>query len=249
MGLLTTGGLIALSAVFYQYVLHSSYFSLKETEIVAGERFPKERVQDFVEKNLGVAQGTSLLTIDSSHIRKELEAAPEIASADVQLLWPHTLLVTIEDRVAEGIVSTTTASYVYDDRGYIFAPATGKDFMSLRKPMITGFDSAVLEPGRTIPQTELRLIEKYNAVFAKAAPSIYLKISEFNWDSEQGLTLIFAEGEKFVCGTKPPEETGPLVETLLNTTSDDGPINSANLLADGYFTIMRAGTRTALARK
>ena len=175
-----------------------------------------------------------MLTLNIEAAESAVAAFPEAKSVKVSRAWPNTLMVEVFERPAKGIVATNNGSWVYDREGFVFAKTTSEDLRNADLPMISGLKGESLEVGRRVPQRAIDVVTRYREVFAAAGQSERLRIAEYHWDGETGLTLVKADGRRFVCGQRRPEEVGPIIEVLEAQDPNAQSINTAYLLADHY---------------
>lgn len=232
-------------ADFHQYLIYSDYFAISRIEFSGGKRVSESRLRSYLASSAAVREGESLFTVNEGVLEDLLGRLPEVATARVERRWPDSLRVTIEERAPEGIFVTKEASYVYDREGSLFAHATPADFRNLNRPILSGLATMPITRGARLPQRELAMARQYIDLYKKAAPEVYQRLGEVNIDRQGGLTLIMGSGERFLCAFRPPQETGPIVESLLATPTDKAPIDVANLVSDLYITLSRQNPSAA----
>ena len=233
---------------FHKYLMNSGYFSVAAIDISGTERLSESQVLRVLHSRTGVQVGESIFNASEATMRQALESIPEVEIASVRKEWPATISVMIEEKKAFGIFATETASYVYDGRGTVFARANAGDFRGVAKPLITATPKADVQPGYKLPIVDLARAEQYLEVFQKAAPALAGRISEFHFQPETGMTVVLAGGERFECGSRPPHETGPAIESLL-IPSLEAPVLAANLISPTYAIIRRADPLTTITDK
>lgn len=233
--------LLFLAASFYRYVAHSRYFSLEVINVTGNERLSDGNILALLSEKAGVELGSSTLRIDKSGVAGVLEGTPEIREAIVEKRWPNGMNVYIVEHHAAGIYVSKNNSMVFDEVGYLFSAASARDFADEGLYIVTGLEETALERGHHIPSEAFAQITGYRRVFQASSPSLARKIGEMHSDGENGLTLVMADGKRFVCGHRPPEETGPVIETILNDPSLSARIDTANLFSDLYISITPIG--------
>jgi cell division protein FtsQ len=67
-----------------------------------------------------IPTGTPLIRLDKAAVTRRVEAIPEVASAEVSLRYPSTVLVTVTERVAIGYVTATGGFGLVDHSGRSF---------------------------------------------------------------------------------------------------------------------------------
>ncbi|MEO8377186.1 MAG: FtsQ-type POTRA domain-containing protein [Candidatus Sumerlaeota bacterium] len=226
---------------FHHYLMNSDYFSVSKIEITGTHRLTQDQILRTINARAGLKRGDSIFLTSESAMQRALESVPEVDTASVRKEWPSSISVIIEEKQAMGILATTTGSYVYDGRGSVFANAKASDFRGIERPLITAMPTANVQPGYRIPPVDLARADQYIDVFTKASPALAKSISEFHFEPETGMTVVLAGGERFECGARPPQETGPAIESLLvPSASDAGPVLTASLLSNSYAIIRRA---------
>ena len=244
IGLVLLGG---MAAGFYRYVAHSSYFGLEEIHLDGNERLSDAALLNVLEKEAGIGAGSSLLALKERRVREVIEALPEVTRAQARTEWPSTLRISLEEEEAAGIYVSDTGSFVYNTEGELFAPAAAGDFLSEELPLVTGLESVRMARGSQIPARSLSLIEQYTQTFRKAAPALHERVSEWHLQDKENLTIVLNDGVRLACGDRPPEKTGPVIETLLDEGKLGGRIEAANLFSDLYISLIpEEGENTAM---
>lgn len=226
--------LVGLAWPFGSFLLNSSYFELKTLEVYGNERLTEATITAALAANADVEAGRNMLGLGIDAAESAVAAFPEVKSVKVTRAWPNTLMVEVRERSAKGIIATNNGSWVFDREGFVFAKTTSDDLRNGNLPLLSGFKGESLEVGRRVPQRAIEVVTRYREVFAAAGQAERLRVAEYHWDGETGLTLVKADGRRFVCGQRQPEEVGPIIEAL--ETQDPGAqsINTAYLLADHY---------------
>jgi cell division protein FtsQ len=80
-----------------------------------------------------IATGTPLVRLDTDAIRRRVEALPDVAAATVTTSLPSTVVITVRERVAVGVVQAAG--------GYLLVDRTGDQFrpVALRPPRLPLF--------------------------------------------------------------------------------------------------------------
>jgi len=230
---------IASLVGFHHYLVHSDYFEVEEIAFVENERLGESVLAAYLLRATGLETGVSALQVDCPRIESELLKLPEVQSVGAEVVWPDRVQVTVRERIAAGILVSSTGSHVYDRDGFLFAEATPADFLKPGLKILTGLDGMELTKGKSIPSEAFASVEHYLSVFQLSNPAMAAAISEINWNNDTGITLVFDSGERFSCGYRPPEKTGPVIERLLQETPADMVIRAASLHSDVYAMIRR----------
>lgn len=230
--------LLVFCFFFLQYLQSSHTFALKVVELHGLNRLKRNQIVGALKEKLNIEEGVSTVWIDCQDVEQLMAGIPEVKEVWVKKQWPNTLVIGFSERRPEGIFVSSTGSFVYDKDGMLFSEALGSDFTSQHLPLVTGFSSILAKSGEALPEEPLGCIAIYKEVFKESAPAISMRISEYHWDRETGLCLVFDEGERFLCGNRLPEETGPVIESFLVDQSTRGyRIDKANLYSDLYVTV------------
>ncbi|MCC6546513.1 FtsQ-type POTRA domain-containing protein [Candidatus Sumerlaeota bacterium] len=235
-----TAAFVFIVITFHQYLMKSDYFSVSRIDVAGTHRLSEEQVLRTLGTRAGLKVGDSIFNATERAMSNAVQAIPEVETASVRKEWPSTVSIVLEEKKAVGIYATPTASYVYDGRGIVFARATSADFRALTRPLITASPKADVQPGFQISPVELARADQYLEIFTKAAPSLAKTISEFHFAPETGITVVLAGGERFDCGARPPQETGPAIESLMTVATLDAPVVTANLVSSTHAIIRRA---------
>lgn len=239
VALLCSLAIVAALLGFHRYLVHSDYFQIVEIVYTGNERLGEAVLANYLLREVGLEPGVSALQVKTTRVEEKLRLLPEVESVSSHIMWPDRVAVDIRERSAAGIVVTDRASHVFDEDGFLFAEAAVEDFANASLPVLTGFTSLEAAVGVVMPDHPLRTIQRYDAVFRLSNPRLHGRIAEYHWSDEVGLTLVFEEGERFACGHRPPEKTGPVIESLMDATPEDETIRTASLFSDLYATIER----------
>lgn len=233
--------LILLTISFIRFAVYSDYFSVKEVAVAGNTRLTQDALLEFLATDTGVESGVSMMSIQPGNMEQRLQSLPEVRAAMVKREWPDIVRVDITEHVPEGLYISQNGSFVFDREGLIFAEATTPDFLDTSLILLTGLENTLLEKGSEIPAPVLARAREYQRVFSTAAPQIAADISEIHFDEKTGLSLVFHDGSRFLCGDRRPEEVGPMIESLLAERRRIAPrIDSANLYSDQYLTVAQS---------
>lgn len=239
VALLCSLAIVAALLGFHRYLVHSDYFQVVEIVYTGNERLGEGALANYLLREVGLEEGVSALQVKTARIEAKLRLLPEVESVSSHIMWPDRVAIDIRERAAAGILVTGTGSHVFDPSGFLFAEAAPADFADPRLPVLTGFESLETAVGALIPAGPLSEIRSYDAVFRLSNPTLHGRIAEYHWSDGIGLTLVFEGGERFACGRRPPEKTGPVIERLMEATPEDESIRVASLFSDLYATIER----------
>jgi cell division protein FtsQ len=80
---------------------------------------------DQVRATAGIEQGTPLLRVDVEAARARIARLPQVASVVVTRGWPHTVVVTVVERVPVAVVGPPGQRSLVDADGVLFDTVTG----------------------------------------------------------------------------------------------------------------------------
>lgn len=224
--------LLFLGYGLLDFLSQSSYFQLSTISIENVERLNSEDVKLYLREVAGVGEGANLLRISSAHLQKTLHQIPEVAYCDVVKVWPDRIDIYLEEREAAGILVSSNGALVFDDAGFLFSPASPSDFRDSDLSIISGLEKEDYEPGVSIDSETLSWLKTYQKTMTAAAPSLAGRISEYHIEGD-GLTLVLDNGVRYLCGTRPAETTGPIIEAIEKNYEDD-EFTKAILVADSH---------------
>jgi len=134
----------------YVHLLSDPYFRVREVEVEGGRKIPKE-----ILLSLTVMEGMpNLFSVKLKDVVKRLESHPWIEQVRVRKVFPHKIVIQVEERKPMAIIQLEELYYV-DTRGEIFTPVGDRD--EYNYPYVTGLSRRVLEKD---PVEAKRLINK-----------------------------------------------------------------------------------------
>lgn len=224
-----------------RYIANAPYFQIGDVALAGTSRLDSDKVLGHLQDKTGACVGASLIQLDGDSVHETLAAIPEVREASVEKVWPNELRLWVVEREAAGILVSERGSFVFDRDGFVFSKASPKDFLKKDFLVLSGFKQAAPEPGRTLPTEAFHRINHYAKCFAKAAPSLKQQISEWHWDDEEGLTVVMDNGARIRCGERAPEDTGPVIESLLTLQEGKRRIQSATLVTSNHVAVRWIG--------
>ncbi|MCJ7782457.1 MAG: FtsQ-type POTRA domain-containing protein [Desulfobacterales bacterium] len=134
----------------YVHLLSDSYFRLREVEVEGGRKIPKETLL-----SLAAMEGMpNLFSVKLKEVVKRLESHPWIEQVRVRKVFPHKIVIQVEERKPMAIIQLEELYYI-DTRGEIFTPVGDRD--EYNYPYVTGLTRRVFEKD---PVEAKRLINK-----------------------------------------------------------------------------------------
>ena len=115
-------------------------FSVSRVTLRGGEHLTDREVLDALWDNeAGSILGQSLLHVDASETRADIEAIGWVHVAAVQKLWPNTLQITVAERRPHALWLDDRGQYfLIDSEGVVLAQVAPTDYTDL--PVVTGTD-------------------------------------------------------------------------------------------------------------
>ena len=111
-----TVALILLFIAAYFVVWHTSLFAVTNVRVVGEKTVSAQQV--ISASALGT--GTPLVSVDTGGAAARVEKLPQIASAQVSLDWPHTVVITVAERVPAALIPNGSGYDVVDVSGVAF---------------------------------------------------------------------------------------------------------------------------------
>jgi cell division protein FtsQ len=111
-----TVALILLFIAAYVVVWHTSLFAVTNVRVVGEKSVSAQQV--ISASALGT--GTPLVSVDTGGAASRVEKLPQIASARVSLDWPHSVVITVTERVPAALIPNGSGYDVVDVSGVVF---------------------------------------------------------------------------------------------------------------------------------
>jgi cell division protein FtsQ len=108
--------IVSLALMAYVIVWHTSLFAVTAVRIVGAKRVTVERIA----AASNVSTGSAIASVDTSGAIARLEKLPEIASARVSLDWPHTVVISVVERLPAALIPDGANYDVVDVSGVVF---------------------------------------------------------------------------------------------------------------------------------
>jgi cell division protein FtsQ len=184
-------GLAGLSLMFvwgYQFVSESPYFRLDNIIVDGvGDELARELI-----KISGIERTESLLSLDVSSIRRNIESHPWIRSVFLKKDFPHTLRIRAENEEPRAIV-LLDKMYLVGTRGRIFKELARGDSVDL--PVITGLSAGDDTNGEFLK----RAVSFLNLLRLEDAVVSVEELSELHLNGDGSLTIYISRLPFKVC--------------------------------------------------
>jgi len=185
---------LLVSHWIYVRLLGDPCFRVREVEVEGGRRIPKETLL-----SLTVIDGMpNLFSVKLKEVVERLESHPWIEQVRVMKVFPHKILIQIEEKKPMAIIQLEELYYI-DTKGEIFSPVGDRD--EYNYPYLTGLTRRILEKD---PVEAKRLITKALEILRIAGqeklPPLE-EISEIHMEKVYGIDCITkAEGVEVKMG-------------------------------------------------
>jgi cell division protein FtsQ len=168
---------VLIGAVVTWLVAFSSVFGVRTVTVRGIHTLRADQVRSAAK----IDNGAPLVRLDTDGIRTRVEALPDVASAKVTTSFPSTVIITVSERVAVGVVQTGS--------GYLLVDRTGNQFRTAR-------DRPAHLPLFVIPKgTDARETGGAVATVAAALPArIRARIASIQALDPQAITLLLTNG-------------------------------------------------------
>jgi cell division protein FtsQ len=165
---------------------------------------------DQVRETAGIAPGTPLLRVDVAAARARIARLPQVAKVEVTRGWPHTVVVTVVQRVPVAVVGEPGQRTLVDAHGVLFDTITGAPPAG-----VVPLDLASPGPGDPATMAALAAVEAMSADLRKRVASVAVP-------SAEDITLTLTDGTVVQWGG--PEESerkGSALAATLEQLADE----------------------------
>lgn len=206
-------GLLGFAGFFAAFLANDDYFKAEHISIVGRKRAPESELLARVESAAG-EDDLTLWTSDK-HILDAVLGQPQVAKASVVRDWPNGITVTVREHEAAGIVTHASGAFLVSPEGILFDRATPVDLANWSGPLATGFGADQPGIGKKLNEEGWRTVGKSMEAIRAANPELHARLSELNWEPNEGLTLVFDDGMRALAGWRPISEVGPELEAFI----------------------------------
>lgn len=217
-GLLTALALLAISQAGYHALLDSPYFKLKEIRVIGLSPGIASEVQKLVQQKLG--DNPSTLALPVAAIRESLLGHPKLTTVNVEVAYPHTLVVTGTERKPSAIVAADHAFYLVGRDGVVISTVRPTELRDYPLPYITGIPADRLNVGQKVSSAGLaRALDMLDLLRDRNA-ELYSRFSEVHIHQDpitkfDNVTARLRGGTEVFFGTSNPSEKLPLLDLFI----------------------------------
>lgn len=156
---LVTGVWVGGKEALRRFVWENPDYFVREINFATDGALTREQVLNAAD----IAEGRNIFTVDLAQARSAIEQMPQVESAVVQRQLPNRMSVTVSERrpiawvAAKGDIdpSSSERSFLIDGRGIVLrSRVVLPEYYHL--PIISGFETENLVPGRRVPAMEMQ---------------------------------------------------------------------------------------------
>jgi cell division protein FtsQ len=122
----------------YVHLLGDPFFGVREVEIEGFQKIPKETLLSLI----SIQGMPNLFTLKLREVARRLESHPWIDHVKVRKVFPHKILIQVEERKPIAILQLDELYYI-DTTGVIFSPVGEKD--EYNYPFLTGLTQDIFK--------------------------------------------------------------------------------------------------------
>ena len=177
-------------------LLVSPVLGVRSVQVDGVRTLPADQVREAA----GIAPGTPLLRVDVDAARARVARLPQVASVKVTRGWPHTVVVTVVERVPVAVVGEPGRRTLVDAHGVLFDTVSGAPPAG-----VVPLDVASPGPGDPATAAGLTAIEALSGKLREQVASVVATTPD-------DITLTLADGTRVLWGG--PEKSGPKGDAL-----------------------------------
>lgn len=216
--LLTGVALLAVCQAGHQALLDSPYFKLKEIRVIGLSPAIAHEVQRLVQQKLG--EEPSTLAVPVTSIRESLLGHPRLTTVNVEVAYPHTLIVTGSERKPSAIVAADHAFYLVGRDGVVISAIRPTELRDYPLPYITGIPADRVNVGQKVSSAGLaRALDMLDLLRDRNA-ELYSRFSEVHIHQDpitkfENVTARLRGGTEVFFGSSNPTEKLPLLDLFI----------------------------------
>ncbi|WP_102410956.1 FtsQ-type POTRA domain-containing protein [Beduinella massiliensis] len=179
------------------FVTQSTIFVLHSVQVDGGGgRFTAQQIADIA----GLRMGQPIFSLNEEKIKKNVESNRYLRFEGMDILYPDSLVLRVEERQACATVTYLGVMFVLDDEGRVLEQY-GSESKTVDVPVVTGLKVKSLTIGETL-QTEMSgQMEEVRTVLAALSESEMAdRAVELNVSDSDNLYLMTLEGLKIELG-------------------------------------------------
>lgn len=193
-------------------VYHNRAYSILELDLQTDGVIAVEQLRRWA----GVKLEDNLFAINLAGVKRDLELCSAIQSVSVERMLPHTLRIRVTERVpvaqflAPSLRSDDTGQpgcYQFDAEGWVIQPLTASQRSvpvppDEPLPLVTGFNSSTLRPGRQVESAAVRAALQLLAVFDRSPMAGLADLQQIEVGSPGVLRVTTAQNNQLTLRTR-----------------------------------------------
>ena len=183
--LLCLGFLAGFGHMFSAYVYESDRFMVKHVRLEGQSVLAEETLLEVAD----IRSNHNLLLTECEEIRQRIEGIPYVQTAEVQRMYPDTIVIRLTERQPVLLLLLNNHLYEIDEEGVVLRELKTLEADSL--PLISGVAGLIsLEPGERLEQPALAETLKLWKAFRQVPLARELKVSEFLAAAPNDITMV-----------------------------------------------------------
>lgn len=173
-----SGPLVLAAASVRDFVLESSYFSVREIQVRGGDKVSGNEIVNIA----GLRQGMSIWKTDLARIEEKIAHHPWVRRVVVRREFPGRIIIDVEERTPKAIIAIRKLYYV-DADGVVFKEVdTGEN---VKFPMLTGLRAEDIMAANPAVRRRIRDAIRLAEMMAQRSHSL----SEIHFDAPDRLVV------------------------------------------------------------
>lgn len=171
------------------FLCTSKIFKIQSISISGNEQIMKEELQ--IDDKIG----DNIFLISKGKIEKDLKQNPYVKKVTTKKILPNKLEIKIEERQKAFMIKTENGYLYLDNQGYILEESS----INLEKPIIIGYSSQELEPGKRLGEKDLEKLEDVRNIIKNCKKiEIYDIITNINISDEDDYIIYIENMRKLI---------------------------------------------------
>lgn len=170
-------------------VWFSQVLSVRGVDVSGATSLKPDRIRDVAQ----VDMGQPLARVDTEAIAQRVETIPRVESADIGRGWPHTVDISVVERVAVGWIKSGGEIKVLDRHGVLFR--------SFEKPPKGLVDVHVDTDDAGDRKRTLKAVGKVLGDIKNGSPTLFDMLKKVEADSMDSVTFDLSKGRTVVWGS------------------------------------------------
>jgi cell division septal protein FtsQ len=135
--------------------------------------------------------GLSIFWVDTETVRKQIEALPEVKSAQVRAVLPARVIITLEERAPQIAWQSGAATWWIDAEGVVIAPRGALE----GRVVVTDVDASPVEAGQVLPTSLLASVNSLRALLPGLSEMLYSREHGIGFRTGEGWPVYVGDGQ------------------------------------------------------